>query len=127
MKNRICLNFSEREIDPADIMIIRDQVKDKMVKVYNADSNGDPHNRVDVVILGEGYNLDEKAKFEKDLKYFTDVFFGLEPYKSMRINLIFMEFTSLLKIAALMNHQRINIQIQYLTAHLIRWVLRDIF
>jgi len=74
--------FFEKEIDPSDIMIIRDQVKDKMVKVYNADSNADPHNRVDVVILGEGYNLDEKAKFEKDLKYFTDVFFGLEPYKS---------------------------------------------
>lgn len=74
--------FFSREIDPADIMIIRDQVKDKMVKVYNADSNGDPHNRTDVVILGEGYTLDEKAKFEKDLKYFTDVFFGLEPYKS---------------------------------------------
>jgi hypothetical protein len=74
--------FFSREIDPADIMIIRDQVKDKMVKVYNADSNGDPHNRADIVILGEGYTLDEKAKFEKDLKYFNDVFFAQEPYKS---------------------------------------------
>jgi hypothetical protein len=74
--------FFRREIDPQDIMIIRDEIKDKMVKVYNADSNGDPHNRADIVILGEGYTLDEKSKFEKDLKYFTDVFFGLEPYKS---------------------------------------------
>ena len=74
--------FFKREIDPEDIMIIRDEIKDKMVKVYNADSNGDPHNRADIVILGEGYTLDEKSKFEKDLKYFTDVFFGLEPYKS---------------------------------------------
>ena len=74
--------FYRTEIDPENIMIIRDEVKDKMVKVYNADSNGDPHNRVDVVILGEGYTQDEKNKFEKDLKYFTDVFFGQEPYKS---------------------------------------------
>lgn len=74
--------FFRSEIDPENIMIIRDEVKDKMVKVYNADSNGDPHSRADIVILGEGYTLDEKNKFEKDLKYFTDVFFGLEPYKS---------------------------------------------
>ena len=78
----ILFEFFRMEIDPEDIMIIRDEVKGKLVKVYNADSNGDPHNRVDVVILGEGYTLNEKNKFEKDLKYFTDVFFGLEPYKS---------------------------------------------
>ncbi|HEY6437451.1 MAG TPA: M64 family metallopeptidase, partial [Ignavibacteriaceae bacterium] len=74
--------FYRTEIDPENMMIIRDEVKSKQVKVYNADSNGDPHNRVDVVILGEGYTQDEKSKFEKDLKYFTDVFFGMEPYKS---------------------------------------------
>ena len=81
-EKQMLFEFLRREIDPNDIMIIRDEVKDKMVKVYNADSNGDPHNRADIVILGEGYTLDEKNKFEKDLKYFTDVFFGLEPYKS---------------------------------------------
>jgi hypothetical protein len=74
--------FYRTEIDPENIMIIRDEVKNKQVKVYNADSNGDPHNRVDVVILGEGYTQDEKSKFEKDLKYFTDVFLAMEPYKS---------------------------------------------
>ncbi len=74
--------FYRTEIDPENMMIIRDEVKSKQVKVYNADSNGDPHNRVDIVILGEGYTQDEKSKFEKDLKYFTDVFFGMEPYKS---------------------------------------------
>lgn len=74
--------FYRTEIDPENMMIIRDGIKSKQVKVYNADSNGDPHNRVDIVILGEGYKQDEKSKFEKDLKYFTDVFFGMEPYKS---------------------------------------------
>ena len=81
-EKQILFEFYRTEIDPENMMIIRDVVKDKQVKVYNADSNGDPHSRVDVVILGEGYTLDEKSKFEKDLKYFTDVFFGMEPYKS---------------------------------------------
>ena len=81
-EKQMLFEFFRREIDPENIMIIRDEIKDKMVKVYNADSNGDPHNRADIVILGEGYTVDEKSKFEKDLKYFTEVFFGLEPYKS---------------------------------------------
>jgi hypothetical protein len=74
--------FFRTEIDPADVMIIRDEVKNKQVKVYDAESNGDPHDRVDIVILGEGYTVDEKSKFEKDLKHFSDVFFSQEPYKS---------------------------------------------
>ena len=54
---QMLFEFFRREIDPNNIMIIRDQVKDKMVKVYNADLNGDPHNRADIVILGEGYTI----------------------------------------------------------------------
>jgi len=63
-------------------MIIRDVVKDRQVKVYDAESNGDPHSHVDIVILGEGYTIDEKVKFEKDLKHFSDLFFSQEPYKT---------------------------------------------
>jgi len=74
--------FYKTEIVPDDVMIIRDEIKDRQVYVYDAESNGDPHNRVDVVIIGEGYSTDDKKKFEKDLKYFSDVFFSQEPYKS---------------------------------------------
>jgi hypothetical protein len=74
--------FFRREIDPSDMMIIRDEIKNRQVKVYDAESNGDPHSRVDVVIIGEGYSLDDKPKFEKDLRYFSDLFFSQEPYKS---------------------------------------------
>jgi len=81
-EKQMIFEFYRTEIDPTNMMIIRDEIKDKMVKIYNADSNGDPHNRADIVILGEGYTQNEKSKFEKDLKYFTDVFFGMEPYKS---------------------------------------------
>ena len=74
--------FFRREIDPNDVMIIRDDIKNRQVKLYDAESNGDPHSRVDVVIIGEGYSLDDKPKFEKDLRYFSDLFFNQEPYKS---------------------------------------------
>jgi hypothetical protein len=74
--------FFRTEIDPLDVMIIRDEIKNRQVKVYDSESNGDPHNRVDVVIIGEGYSIDDKTKFEKDLRYFSDLFFSQEPYKS---------------------------------------------
>jgi len=79
---QILFEFYRTEINPDDVMIIRDEIKDRQVAVYDAESNGDPHSRVDVVILGEGYSINDKSKFEKDLKYFSDVFFSQEPYKS---------------------------------------------
>jgi len=68
-------------IDPADLYIIKDNVKDKLVKVYKAHVSGDPHNKVDVVILGDGYSAGEQKKFEKDLKRYTSIFFNHEPFK----------------------------------------------
>jgi hypothetical protein len=91
--NKIIFSFEKRdnlqdlfeiyriEIDPEDVMIIRDEIKDKQVKVYDSELNGDPHKRVDIVIVGEGYTIEEKMKFEKDLRYFSNVFFSQEPYR----------------------------------------------
>ena len=72
------------EIDPANIGIIKDLVKDDEVNVYKPVYNGDPHTKVDIVILGEGYTLDEENKFKKDIDKFTNSFFKYEPYKSMK-------------------------------------------
>lgn len=70
------------EIDPADLYIIKDDVKDEGVKVYKSHYSGDPHIKVDVVILGDGYTANEENKFEKDLNRYTEIFFAHEPYKS---------------------------------------------
>ena len=43
---------------------------------------GDPHKKVDLVILAEGYQAEEIDKFKNDLKYYTDLFLTVEPYKS---------------------------------------------
>ncbi len=48
--------------------------------------SGDSHSKVDVVILGDGYTKDEINKFKNDVRHFTDVFFSVEPYASMKDN-----------------------------------------
>ena len=74
-------------IDPADLFIIKEEPKDKDVSVIKALYNGNPHSKLDVVILGDGYMSSEKTKFEKDLKRFTELFVSHEPYKSNKKNI----------------------------------------
>lgn len=72
----------QQAIDPADYHIVQEQVGSKSDKVFPVVQHGDPHNNVDLVILAEGYTSEEMDKFRKDLKFYTDVFFSVEPYKS---------------------------------------------
>jgi hypothetical protein len=46
--------------------------------------NGDPHTKVDLVILGEGYTIKEENKFKSDLNKFVKIHFSHEPYKSLK-------------------------------------------
>lgn len=69
------------EINPADLYIIKDNVKDKAAKVYKSHISGDPHAKVDVVILGDGYSANDQKKFEKDLKRYTNLLISQEPFK----------------------------------------------
>ncbi len=70
-------------IDPQDPMIRRDPPPAGIV-IVEAAIGGDPHGCVDVVILGEGYTVDEIAEFEKDVRHFAQVMLGHEPYASRR-------------------------------------------
>lgn len=74
--------FYTTEIDPSSIYIIKDKVQDSSVEIINIFINGEPHNKVDVAILAEGYTIKERDKFENDLKRFVQYFFEQEPYKS---------------------------------------------
>jgi len=80
VKTNQLFEIFRKEINPEDISIIREEMKMRSVKVYSADTNGDSHERVDIAIIGEGYSLDDRLKFEKDLNYFSKVFFSYEPY-----------------------------------------------
>ncbi len=78
--------FFRTEIDPQSIYIIKDKIADSSVEIFNPVSNGDPHKKVDIVILAEGYTKSERDKFEKDLNRFVEFFFEQEPYKSQKNN-----------------------------------------
>lgn len=71
------------KIDPADIFINKELLVEG-VEVLEIVKNGDPHKKVDVAFLAEGYTAAEEKKFEGDLKRFVDVFFNQEPYKSQK-------------------------------------------
>ncbi len=75
--------FSQK-IDPSDYHVNTEPVSRKEDVLFPVIISGNPHTCVDLVILGEGYQANESEKFKKDLNYYTDLFFSVEPYKSRR-------------------------------------------
>ena len=69
-------------IDPADYHIITENPGMKSDVIIPVVQSGNAHKKVDLVILAEGYQADELNKFKSDLKYYTDLFFTVEPYKN---------------------------------------------
>jgi hypothetical protein len=78
--------FFRSEIDPASIFIIKDKVSNATVEILKPVYNGDPHTKVDIAILAEGYTKSERGKFENDLNKFVEYFFEQEPYISQKNN-----------------------------------------
>ena len=70
-------------IDPASIFI--DRSKPAAHVPIEVERNGDPSDKVDVLLLGDGYTDAEcKAKFARDARRMADALFSVEPYKSRR-------------------------------------------
>lgn len=44
--------------------------------------NGDPHEKIDIVIVAEGYGKKDASKMQEDFKKFTEYTLGQEPFKS---------------------------------------------
>jgi hypothetical protein len=80
--NRLSPIF-EQVIDPQSIDI-NNEAPEQGVTVFEFLKNGDPHKKVDLAVLSEGYTEGEKEKFEQDLKKAFEVFFSFEPYKSYK-------------------------------------------
>lgn len=70
-----------REIDPADMFIIRDKPAGD-IKMDELVKNGPPTFKVDLVVLAEGYTEGEWEKFRKDLDRFCATILSQEPYKT---------------------------------------------
>jgi hypothetical protein len=84
--------FSE-EIDPDSVGIIKENLG-RNVKVFKLLKSGDPHKKVDVACIAEGYTRQEEKKVRRDFQRFMDSLFSLEPYisykKSFNVYGVFM-------------------------------------
>ncbi len=70
-------------IDPNDMFI--DRSTPKHYEPIAVEKHGDSRDKVDILLLGDGYTAAECAgKFRKDTRRMADVFFSVEPYKSHR-------------------------------------------
>ncbi len=72
-----------QSIDPQSISIIKENLCSG-VEVFEIVNRGDPHTKVDVALIAEGYTAEERGKCQADLKRFADVLFGFEPYRSYK-------------------------------------------
>ncbi len=81
-RDNVLRQFFTQVIDPEGIDIIRESVSQK-VKALKFLENGDPHKKVDIVFVAEGYTMREEEKFSSDVKRLMKIFFSQEPYKSL--------------------------------------------
>ncbi|MGM0620641.1 MAG: M64 family metallopeptidase [Bacteroidota bacterium] len=72
------------EIDPEDYFILKE--KPASFQTIDILENGQPENKVDVVILPEGYTSSEMEKFLEDARRVTGYLFEEEPFKSEKDN-----------------------------------------
>ncbi|MCK5076353.1 MAG: hypothetical protein KAR38_08250, partial [Calditrichia bacterium] len=67
------------KIDPADYHIIKEKA-DSRGEVIEIKKSGHPGQKVDLVIIAEGYDKNEKEKFKSDLERVVNHLFSYEPY-----------------------------------------------
>jgi hypothetical protein len=67
---------SSRAVNPAALVPIGD--------VWTLFENGPPSEKVDLVVLGEGYTAEEMDKFHADARRLVDKLFDTEPFKSRK-------------------------------------------
>jgi hypothetical protein len=70
---------SYRQVNPSDIA--------HSEKVDIIVENGSAQEKLDIVILGDGYSAKEMEKFRKDAKRLSDVLLNAEPFKSQSKNI----------------------------------------
>jgi hypothetical protein len=70
-------------VDPADKFVDRAMLA-PAGRVLALVESGDPAEKVDLLILGDGYTQAEQGKFEKDARRLVDVLFAQSPFKERR-------------------------------------------
>ncbi len=67
------------EIDPCDYHIIKEKSY-KRAEIMDIMKSGNPEKKVDLVIIAEGYRMDERSKFKSDLERVVKHLFSYKPY-----------------------------------------------
>jgi hypothetical protein len=67
---------SSPQVNPTDLILTN--------KIDVILDNGPVSQKLDIVILGDGYTASEMDKFRRDIKRLTDVLFTVEPFKSRK-------------------------------------------
>jgi hypothetical protein len=68
-------------IDPADKFIAREKPSPEVGPLITFHEAGDPADKLDLLILGDGYTAAERPKFEGDARRLLDVLFATSPFK----------------------------------------------
>jgi hypothetical protein len=71
-------------VDPADPTQVRKEKKTSPYKVGKLFENGPSAEKVDIVILGDGYAKADMEKFRADAKKFNDAMFSTSPFKARK-------------------------------------------
>ncbi len=67
---------ASRKVNPAELQT--------PYSVYNVAEHGKPENKVDIVLLSEGYTREEMDEFRKDADQFAEALFSTEPFASRK-------------------------------------------
>jgi hypothetical protein len=70
-------------VDPAD-MFVDPSAPPSPGPPVEIEHNGEPANKVDLLILGDGYTAAERGKFEKDARRLAEILFATSPFKERR-------------------------------------------
>jgi hypothetical protein len=71
------------KIDPSNMFI--DRSEPKRYTPIEVEHHGDPRNKVDVLLLGDGYTAAEcGGKFRRDVRRMADALFAVQPFKKRR-------------------------------------------
>jgi hypothetical protein len=70
-------------VDPKDIFVDTAKIASPG-SLIELQKSGDPADKVDFLILGDGYTAAERGKFEKDARRLLEILFATSPYKEHR-------------------------------------------
>lgn len=71
------------EVDPADPAIDRSRPP-AAAKVWAVEQNGEPRDKVDLLLMGDGYTAAEIPKWHADAKRLAGILFAASPFKERR-------------------------------------------